>query len=789
MKNTFIILLAFAVLALAWADALGADRGKARYAPGEILVKFKQGSDESKKKAAHKAKGAKRLNKLGRSGLEHVRLPKGMSVERAVRLYSSDPDVEFAEPNLLRRASSIGNPDDPGFASQWNLPQIQAPEAWAISTGNASIVVAVIDSGVDTSHPDLSGNIWSNPGETCGDGSDNDGNGYEDDCMGWDFVDNDGNPEDLLWHGTFVAGIIGAMTNNSAGMAGGIWNVSIMPLRFLDSTAWGTTGDEIAAIYYALYNGAKYINASFGASGAANYSLSERFAISEFCDSGGIFVASAGNGFDNNSIGKNNDGVPDYPASYNEPCIISVAASDSTDQLASFSNYGRSVDLAAPGANVSSIMPSSIAVQNVVEFDTLPGSWTTGLNSGTNTWGISSTGCRDSGDYCLQDSTGGAFFTGGIDTWITTHGYDLSQLGGLTNCRAHFLTRYETGLTDSIEVWASNSSGGTYTELTAYNGTSSGKFISNSLDVSAFDGGALYLRFRIRTANDGVYHDGVYIDNLQVRCDRPSAYYFFTSNGTSYAAPLVTAAAGLLNAASPTLPPLEIRARVINSAEFAPALVGLTATDGRLNAFNAMLPVPKIANSTLLSGGSALEIRWTDVDGESGYVIERLTSSASYYQALTYPAINATSYIDNGISPGGLYRYRVRSASGSNLSAFERTVSVGSAGGSGDSGDGVACFIATAAWGSPDAPEVKTLREFRDRALLKSRAGRSLVAFYYRTSPPVAEFISERPALRLAVRAVLGPTAYALAHLLAGGAGLGLIAGFVLIYRKRFYIR
>ena len=224
---------------------------------------------------------------------------------------------------------------------------IDAPEAWDISTGSVSVVIAVVDSGVDYTHPDLDANIWVNTGETsCTDGIDNDGNGYIDDCRGWDFVNNDNNPMDDNDHGTHVSGTIAAEGNNGIGVTGVNWTAKIMPLKFLNKKGSGTTADAIEAILYANANGAHVINNSWGG-GAFSQALKDAIDASP-----AVVVCAAGND------GVDNDATPHYPSSYTSVNLLSVAATDDTDILATFSNYGvTSVDLGAPGVSIYSTIP------------------------------------------------------------------------------------------------------------------------------------------------------------------------------------------------------------------------------------------------------------------------------------------------------------------------------------------------------------------------------------------------------------------------------------------------
>jgi len=228
---------------------------------------------------------------------------------------------------------------------------IDAPEAWDISTGTGRTIVAVIDTGVDYNHQDLAANMWRNLGEIAGDSIDNDNNGYVDDIYGYDFVNNDANPMDDNGHGTHVSGTIGAVGNNGIGTTGVNWNTKIMALKFLSANGSGTTAGAISALNYAVRMGANISNNSWGGGGASSL-LSQ--AISNARSAGHIFVAAAGNS------GSNNDTTPNYPSNYNFDNVVAVAATDSKDALASFSNYGATtVDIAAPGVGILSTLPGN----------------------------------------------------------------------------------------------------------------------------------------------------------------------------------------------------------------------------------------------------------------------------------------------------------------------------------------------------------------------------------------------------------------------------------------------
>ncbi|MBP1928332.1 C1A family cysteine protease/subtilisin family serine protease [Methanolinea mesophila] len=359
--------------------------GSPAYAPAEVLVRFKPitGVTANQKKvryaATHSFAGgepSKDFSNAGLPDLQLVKLKEGVSVEDAVAAYLQSPDVAYAEPNYLITVSPdtpvsiFAIPDgqdspvnDPCFPLQWGLmntgqvvnnvsgtpgDDISAPGSWKVSTGSPSVVIAVIDTGIDLAHPDLAPNIWTNSGEIPSNGIDDDLNGYVDDVHGYDFYANDALPSDENGHGSHCAGIIGATGNNGQGITGIGWNVNLMPIRFLGPDGSGTIADAIEAIGYANRMGADIISLSWG-SPVRDQALDEVLS-----QSGALVVCAAGNS------GADIDSLPYYPASFGSPNIISVAATDQDDKLPVFSNYGeQSVDIGAPGVSILSCTPGA----------------------------------------------------------------------------------------------------------------------------------------------------------------------------------------------------------------------------------------------------------------------------------------------------------------------------------------------------------------------------------------------------------------------------------------------
>jgi subtilisin family serine protease len=274
------------------------------------------------------------------------------------------PGVAAVEPDLAIAPQAL--PNDSSFGSLWGLrnvgqsgglvaADIRAETAWNTTTGSRGVVVAVIDTGVDYSHPDLAANIWTNPREIAGDGIDNDRNGFVDDVRGYDFANGDNDPMDDNGHGTHVAGTIGAVGNNGIGVTGVNWQVSIMPLKFLSGSGSGSTSNALAAINYATLMRRDFgvnIVATNNSWGGGSFSTLLRDAIDAGAQAGILFIAAAGNSATNIDVS------PQYPAAYPGASVISVAATARDNSLAGFSNYGRSgVDVAAPGASIYSTVP------------------------------------------------------------------------------------------------------------------------------------------------------------------------------------------------------------------------------------------------------------------------------------------------------------------------------------------------------------------------------------------------------------------------------------------------
>jgi subtilisin family serine protease len=278
------------------------------------------------------------------------------------------PDlIEWAEPDYIEYPTVV--PNDPRFDLQWHLQQltsdpnrradIHATEAWDLTTGSPTVVIAVIDAGVDVDHPDIANHIFVNPGEIPDNGIDDDGNGFVDDVSGWDFTRRDNDPEDETGHGSWMSGIAAAETNNALDTAGVSWGSRILPLKAGDGTRNIYTSFQIEAINYAMTmapRGVRIINMSFGAPTSAP-SQEREAALRAANEARIIAIAAAGNGGRDN-LGDNNDQIPNYPSNHTLDLdnVVAVAATDRSNKLTSFSNFGRrTVDVGAPGEDILSL--------------------------------------------------------------------------------------------------------------------------------------------------------------------------------------------------------------------------------------------------------------------------------------------------------------------------------------------------------------------------------------------------------------------------------------------------
>lgn len=697
-----ILLVALIMVSTLWGTDLGSGSGapgdkRPPYVPGELLVKYRPAVTAVASAYFDRRLGVATLRSFHDIGVQQVKLPAGMTVEQALELYRDDPDVEYAEPNYYRYVKGI--PTDPDFDLLWGLlntaqtiferdvcppfqpfvigsagADISVTTAWDTATDCSGKVVAIIDTGADYNHPDLVGNIAA---------------------RGHDFVDNDDNPMDADGHGTHVAGTIAAAGNNGRGITGVCWSAQLMILRAFDAFGIATTGQIISAMAYARTHGAHVINASYG---GGDFSQAERDEILNLNAAGILLIAAAGN------EGVSNDTTPSYPASYNLPNIIAVAASDQNDNLACFSNYGQtSVHVAAPGTNIYSAKPGRQTVQ-VDDFDDNDISdWTVDAS-----WGLSTKAY--SGNHSL--ALGGSDGNGGDSSARPTSAVDLS---GKTGTRLTFKTTGEIPSGDRLYVETAVSTSGPWTNRpvlvddtyffeNGIFGTSS-QWVNATVDLGSLDGVAsLFFRLRYQSQEETSSGGGggggeggcfistlaltsslrgilgpataraagvVYIDDVRITTAGVEDVYQFL-NGTSMATPHVAGLAALVWSQTPTLTASEVKARILNSVERLTDLAQQVVTWGRINASSSIANVPAepVGLAATVLSSSGINLTWeNNYYGQIGFRIERKSGGGSFTEIKDLPD-NITSYIDTGLSPATTYFYRVRAYIGSNLSDY-----------------------------------------------------------------------------------------------------------------------
>ncbi len=779
-------------------------REKPNYVQGEILVKFKPHAmaytdSDVQQKVKYKGISSEVKRTFKFINVHHLKITDpNITVEDAIKKLKADPDVEYAEPNYIYKADLT--PTDPSFGSLWGMhntgqtggtadADIDAPEAWDTTTGSNTIVIAVIDTGVDYTHEDLAANMWINPGETANNTTDDDSNGYIDDVYGINAVNNSGEPLDDDGHGTHVAGTIGAAANNSKGVAGVNHTVKIMALKFLDATGSGTTSDAIECINYVVTmktNGVN-IKATNNSWGGGSYSQALYDAINTLKNNDILFVAAAGNS------SANNDSAPSYPASYNLANIVAVAASNEGDALASFSNYGvTSVDLSAPGVSIFSTLNggSYTPATGDTFYDTMEsgsGNWTS-----QSPWAITTEQNHTSGgSNAWSDSPLAANYANNLNISITLNAININGVAG--DLRLGFWVRgvLEYGY-DYLFVEVSGDNGATWRSIGSITGTISGWQLKSYYIPRAYRTATFKFRFRLETDYIVVY-DGVYIDDVGIGVGTASNNYDSFS-GTSMAAPHVAGVAGLVLAANSGLTYQQVKDLILNNVDSKVSLSGKVYTGGRLNAYAAVSGASLNAPSSLTASAastSQINLSWTDNSSdEIGFRIDRKSGSGLYTEIATVGA-GVTSYSDTALAGGTTYTYRVKAyrtsgASANSTEASATTQTPPSSGGGGD--DSRDCFIATAAYGSYLAPEVQALREFRDKYLTANPAGRAFVEFYYKASPPVAEYISKDESLRAVARLALTPVVYGVKYPFAALGFAGLVCVFV-FYKRRLGIK
>lgn len=540
--------------------ALGAPSDLPEFVPGEVIVGYAPRADRDDRVAARRATRttAEEALEVPRAQLLEIRGDR--SPRQAARELERQPDVAYAQPNYYREASEI--PDDPRFDSLWGLrntgqlvrreagiagADISALDAWETTTGSGDVTVAVVDTGVDATHPDLADNVTGG---------------------GWDFVDDDDEPSDPNGHGTHVAGTIGAIGDNGIGVAGVAWEVGLMPVRVLDANGIGTDQRIADGFAHAAANGAGIVNASLGGEDPAPV-MDAAIAAAP----GTLFVVAADN------KAKDNDATPNYPCSTDEPNVICVAATDQSDELAGFSNYGATaVDLAAPGVDVESTAADGVDRELFFDGfeDALGEPWAT-----TGSWDrVEAPGPASSGEWSLADSPAGDYLRD-TDTWADSPAFSLADA---SDCELRFRALVDVHPSDILLV--EGSADGFETEPPFWRPVPSTE--SWTADLSTLDGESqVQVSFRLISNPDGDVGAGAAIDDVSVRCVVEGPGYDFRS-GTSMATPQVAGVAALVLSELPDATATELREAIVDNVDPVGALDGLVASGSRLNAAAAL---------------------------------------------------------------------------------------------------------------------------------------------------------------------------------------------------------
>ncbi len=711
MRYIFLILVVLGLTSCGGNNAV--KRTPSIYKEGEIIVKFKPGVREAQKYSAHDAVSAKSIKEIGPGGFEKIRLARGITVEAAIDAYRGNPAVEYAEPNYIVKAAAV--PDDKRFSEQWGLlntgqvvnglagnagADIDAAGAWDLIK-DSSVVIAVIDSGIDHNHPDLSANL----------------------VAGYDFVDNDNDPDDLNGHGTHVAGIIGAAGNNSIGVAGVNWHVKIMPLKVLDQNGEGTVADVIEAIGFAATNNAKIANMSFS---GTDFSQALHDSIKQYPDI--LFIAAAGN---------DQSSTPEYPAGFGLPNIISVAATDRNDNLAAFSNYGASVNVAAPGTDILSTIPPFITaitysgIYKIVYlsygFECIRGS---SAQTAVMQKILSVESVSPGESILLVDDDGGGMYETYYVQALRTLGYTFdiyevpSNSDGPASARLnnYKLVIWFTGgeskntltQTDQVNLQSYLDNGGRLFMSGQDVGfdIGSSNFYQNYLHalyitddalgafytgINSFDGLSVELESVCRDSASNQYLPAV--DAVKPFGQGSSSAFYIQYNdayqfldGTSMSTPIVSGVAALVAAYYTDFNAVQIKGTILGSVDLKPSLHGKISSGGRVNAYRALASlVPASALNAAAQSGTTVVLEWTDNStGETGFKIERKDDDGQFVQIATVAA-NQTTYTDRGLKGGRTYVYRVRAFNAVANSSYSNEASITLPGGqksSNGSGDG-----------------------------------------------------------------------------------------------------
>lgn len=513
---------------------------------GEVIVKFvspevKQAADSVEQVDVEKKQD------LGQIDANLYEIKDGKTVAEKVEELEKHPLIEYAEPNYIFETAAT--PNDTYYNYLWGMnntgqsvngtsgtidADVDAPAAWDLESDATGIVVAVIDTGVNSAHPDLNDNMTN----------------------GYDYIDSDAYPYDLNGHGTHVAGTVAAEGNNNRGVTGMAWNATIMPIRVLSASGSGSSSGIAYGILYAAANGADVINMSIQ---GTSYSQTIVDALSTARDNDVVVVVAAGN-YSNNNDG----GTHFYPCDYNLDNIVCVAATNQNDALASFSNYGTtSVDVAAPGTNIQSTWLGDALKEDFeggLDFST------TDLTASDAGWSV--VNIPGYGNH-VKGSVGG-----GANSYLTS---DTVNLSGEPAAGLEFY--YFAYASGSLAIEVFNGSSWVLADTLSISGGDSGDY---NLDVTAYAGS----NFKFRLRHDSSYT--FYIDDVRIYDTREA---YTALQGTSMASPLVAGLAALIRGHSPGLSAQEVKAVIEDNVDVKSGLASKVATGGRVNAHASLASI------------------------------------------------------------------------------------------------------------------------------------------------------------------------------------------------------
>lgn len=647
------------------------------YVEGEVLVKFKRGVDRQGADVAVDGPNV-RIKKYYHAisrvrGQVYALVASDNTPTQRLRTdLSALPEVEDVSPNYKVYINQV-NPNDPRFNELWGLHNtgqtggtadmdIDAPEAWQQTTGSSSVIVAVIDTGIDYNHTDLAANMWVNPNEIP-DGIDNEGNGFIDDIYGINAISGSGDPMDDNGHGTHCAGTIGAVGNNNTGVAGVNWNVKLMGAKFLGSSGSGYTSDAITCVDYIVDQVTSYgqnvvaINASWGGGG---YSQSLKDAIDAAGVVGIVFAAAAGNDY------SNNDTYPHYPSSYDCTSIIAVTAINAVGSQ--FYNYGvQSVDIGAPGISILSTIPCQYTpAPGDLFYDDMtdgPNKW---IHGGIlDSWAITHKDAGGLENYWHDKNYGnfwsdspGVSYVYNVDSWLAEKtDIDLSPYIGqpvyLGFDGGFQLDYFMSGDTAAVEI--SNNGGNswaTLADLTTLFANYGYYYKQHVYTIpEAYKTPSFKFRFHITTDNTaympGVKDKGWIIDNVGIGVGSSCGYG--TKSGTSMATPHVAGAVALIAPSTSGMTAEGRIARLLESAEPLPSLNGICVSGGLLNLEAALQGSTHITvtspngGETLISGYTHT-ITWSTSSNTENVKIELSTDNGGTWDIITASTPNDGSY-------------------------------------------------------------------------------------------------------------------------------------------------